>query len=58
MTGYKGMGFELGGLLLWCFADWNVLVDRPYMFSCSTVWLALGLYDVAAGLSSLVDNGP
>ena len=28
------------------------------MFSCSAVSLALGLYDVAAGVSSLVDSGP
>ena len=33
-------------------------MDRPYVFPGSLVLLALGLYDVAAWLSSLVDNSP
>ena len=38
--------------------DWDIEVDRPYVFPCPVVSFALGLYDVTVQLSSLVDNSP
>ena len=58
VTGNRGMGFGLGRLLFWGFADRDVKLDWPCMLSCAVVMLALGLHDIAVGLSSLVDNGP
>ena len=48
----------LWALLFWGFVNWNVKVDKPCMFPCSTVLLALGLYNAAVGLGSLVNDDP
>ena len=50
-------GCSLKGLF-WDISDWDVEVDRPYMLPGPTIAFALGLFDVAAWCSSLVNNGP
>ena len=55
-TGLRCLDMELGMLLMWSFADWEIKVNRPYMFPCSVVPFALGVYGVAAQNGSLVDD--
>ena len=57
VTGHWGFGYRLKGMYRGS-ADWDIEVNRPYVFPCPVISLALGLYNITAWLCSLVDNGP
>ena len=57
VTELWGFDCRLGGLFCGT-GNWDVKVDRPYMLLGPAETFALGLYDVTAWCSSLVDNGP
>ena len=55
---YWGISLGLGVWLFHWFANRDICVDGPYVLSSPVEAFALGLYVVAAGLSSLVNYGP
>ena len=54
----QGNGLWVWEVVVLGFADRDIEVDWPNMFSHLMVLLALGLYDITVGLGSLADNGP